>query len=68
MRQDTDHETDIKGINKDIRAASYAGGYNDGGFAEYCAVRIDGICTVPEDVDPADVAPLMCAGVTCFSE
>ncbi|KAJ3554090.1 hypothetical protein NM688_g3285 [Phlebia brevispora] len=42
------------------------GGYNDGGYAEYCTVGIDGICSVPKDMDPAEAAPMMCAGVTTF--
>ena len=39
----------------------------DGGYAEYATLRREAICLVPEDVKPAEVAPLFCAGVTVFS-
>lgn len=39
----------------------------DGGYAEYVNVRGDAIAHVPRDVDPAQLAPLLCAGVTAFA-
>ncbi|KAI0830828.1 GroES-like protein [Trametes gibbosa] len=40
---------------------------SDGGYAEYVTVRSEVIAAIPKDLDPADVAPLLCAGVTTFN-
>lgn len=40
---------------------------HDGGVAQYFTVPASGVCAVPADLDPAEAAPLMCAGVTCYS-
>ncbi|PIL31264.1 hypothetical protein GSI_05962 [Ganoderma sinense ZZ0214-1] len=40
---------------------------SDGGYAEYVTVRTEAVAAVPRDMDPAEVAPMMCAGVTVFS-
>ncbi|EGX89611.1 alcohol dehydrogenase [Cordyceps militaris CM01] len=43
-------------------------GYSkDGGFAEYVLLRAEATVRVPADMDPAEVAPLLCAGVTVFN-
>jgi len=39
----------------------------DGGYAEYCTLRSEAAVSIPKDVDPADFAPLLCAGVTVFN-
>ncbi|KAI9716237.1 MAG: hypothetical protein M1812_005462 [Candelaria pacifica] len=39
----------------------------DGGYAEYCLLRTEAVVRIPEDVDPAAFAPLLCAGVTVFN-
>jgi D-arabinose 1-dehydrogenase-like Zn-dependent alcohol dehydrogenase len=39
----------------------------DGGFAEYVLVRDIAVVRVPSDLDPAETAPLLCAGVTNFN-
>lgn len=39
----------------------------DGGYAEYATVRSQAVAAIPKDLDPAEVAPLLCAGVTTFS-
>ena len=39
----------------------------DGGFAEYVLLRAEATVRVPRDIDPAEVAPLLCAGVTVFN-
>ncbi|KAJ3111564.1 hypothetical protein HDU96_005592 [Phlyctochytrium bullatum] len=41
----------------------------DGGFAEYVVARHEAVAVVPQDVEqtPAELAPLMCAGLTCFN-
>ena len=42
-------------------------GYSiDGGFAEYALGYARHVVRVPDGVDPADAAPLTCAGVTTF--
>jgi alcohol dehydrogenase, propanol-preferring len=38
----------------------------NGGFAEYSAGYARHVVQVPEGIDPADAAPLTCAGVTTF--
>ncbi|KAJ3554970.1 hypothetical protein NM688_g2828 [Phlebia brevispora] len=43
------------------------GVWRDGGVAEYAALRVEALSRVPEDMDPAEVAPLFCAGVTTFN-
>lgn len=40
----------------------------DGGYAQYVALNSEAVCSIPEDLDPAETAPLLCAGVTTFSE
>ena len=39
----------------------------DGGYAEYVTIRTEAVVKVPESMDPAEAAPLLCAGVTTFS-
>lgn len=39
----------------------------DGGYAEYVLLREEAVVRVPKDVDAAQVAPLLCAGVTTFN-
>ncbi|KAI8955661.1 alcohol dehydrogenase [Xylaria longipes] len=39
----------------------------DGGYAEYVLLREEAGVRVPKDVDAAEVAPLLCAGVTTFN-
>lgn len=39
----------------------------DGGYAEYVHLRAESAVRVPADADPAEVAPLLCAGVTVFN-
>jgi propanol-preferring alcohol dehydrogenase len=42
-------------------------GYSiDGAFAEYAVADADYVVAVPDAVDPADAAPLTCAGVTTY--
>jgi propanol-preferring alcohol dehydrogenase len=42
-------------------------GYSvDGGFAEYVKANARYVVKVPEGIDPADAAPLTCAGVTTY--
>ncbi|KAJ9638783.1 hypothetical protein H2201_005724 [Coniosporium apollinis] len=39
----------------------------NGGYSEYCTLRSEAAVSIPSDVDPADYAPLLCAGVTVFN-
>lgn len=39
----------------------------DGGYAEYVLLRSEAVARVPRDMDPAEVAPLLCAGITVFN-
>ncbi|EPS36687.1 hypothetical protein H072_9757 [Dactylellina haptotyla CBS 200.50] len=38
-----------------------------GGLAQYVLLRREAVVLVPEDVDPASYAPMLCAGVTVFN-
>ena len=39
----------------------------DGGYAEYALLRDEAVVRVPKEMDVAEVAPLLCAGVTVFN-
>jgi D-arabinose 1-dehydrogenase-like Zn-dependent alcohol dehydrogenase len=39
----------------------------DGGYAEYTVVPASAVARMPEDLPPAEAAPLMCAGLTTFN-
>jgi D-arabinose 1-dehydrogenase-like Zn-dependent alcohol dehydrogenase len=39
----------------------------EGGYGEYATLRSEAAVRIPEDADPAKVAPLLCAGVTVFN-
>ncbi|KAL7785531.1 GroES-like protein [Trichoderma ceciliae] len=39
----------------------------DGGFAEYVLLRAEAVVRIPKQMDPAQAAPLLCAGVTVFN-
>ena len=39
----------------------------DGGYAEYVLLLEEAVVRVPADLDPAETAPLLCAGVTVFN-
>lgn len=39
----------------------------DGGYAEFVLLRAEAVVRVPADLDPAETAPLLCAGVTVFN-
>ncbi|KAI5475316.1 GroES-like protein [Pseudohyphozyma bogoriensis] len=40
---------------------------SDGGYAEYVTLREEAVLSVPEDIDPAEASPMLCAGVTTFN-
>ncbi|MGB6522740.1 MAG: alcohol dehydrogenase [Candidatus Cybelea sp.] len=39
----------------------------DGGYQEYMVVPVEAVAHMPESLDPAEAAPLMCAGITTFN-
>lgn len=41
--------------------------FRHGGYAEYVTLRTEAVVGLPDGMDPAEVAPLMCAGVTTFN-
>ena len=47
--------------------AAVNGVSRDGGYAEYVLLRSEAAVRVPKDIDPAEAAPLLCAGVTVFN-
>jgi D-arabinose 1-dehydrogenase-like Zn-dependent alcohol dehydrogenase len=52
----------------DAKAYLCTGIFSDGGYAEYATLRSEAVAALPSDVDPAEAAPLLCAGVTTFSQ
>ena len=39
----------------------------DGGYAEYMVAPVEALARMPESLDAAEAAPLMCAGITTFN-
>ena len=39
----------------------------DGGYQEFMVAPIEAFARIPESLDPAEAAPLMCAGITTFN-
>jgi len=39
----------------------------DGGYQEYMVAPVDAVARMPESLDAAEAAPLMCAGITTFN-
>ncbi|KAK2755076.1 hypothetical protein FQN54_006605 [Arachnomyces sp. PD_36] len=48
--------------NRAINGVTRAGGY-----AQYCLLRTEATVRVPTDIEPAQAAPILCAGVTTFN-
>jgi alcohol dehydrogenase, propanol-preferring len=42
------------------------GGTVDGGYAEVAYARASGLVRIPDSMEPLDVAPLLCAGLTVY--
>src|SRR5205814_1370801 len=45
----------------------HLGGMTYGGYSSHIVVDQDFVLTVPKNLDPAAVAPLLCAGITTYS-
>ncbi|GAA5886569.1 hypothetical protein JCM16303_006612 [Sporobolomyces ruberrimus] len=43
------------------------GVFTDGGHAEYALLQSNALAQLPDDLDPVQAAPLLCAGVTVFN-
>jgi D-arabinose 1-dehydrogenase-like Zn-dependent alcohol dehydrogenase len=39
----------------------------DGGYGEYMVAPVEALARMPESLDPAEAAPLLCAGITTFN-
>lgn len=52
----------INCVNAKVCGVSY-----DGGYAEFLVVPFEALARVPESLDSAEAAPLMCAGITTFN-
>lgn len=49
-------------VNEKITGISY-----DGGYAEYMLAPAEAVAAMPGSLDPAEAAPLLCAGITTFN-
>jgi D-arabinose 1-dehydrogenase-like Zn-dependent alcohol dehydrogenase len=49
-------------VNKQVCGISY-----DGGYQEFMLAPVEALAHMPETLDPAEAAPLMCAGITTFN-
>ena len=49
------------------RNQEFTGIHHDGGYAEVMLARASGLVSVPDELDSAAAAPLLCAGLTTFS-
>lgn len=43
------------------------GVFRNGGYGEYATLRTESAVRIPKEMDPAETAPLLCAGVTVFN-
>jgi D-arabinose 1-dehydrogenase-like Zn-dependent alcohol dehydrogenase len=44
-----------------------SGVHYDGGYQEYMIAQAEAVAAIPDGLEPADAAPLLCAGVTTFN-
>lgn len=56
-----------KGLFINCERAQVTGISYDGGYAEYLVAPHEAIARIPEAFDPAEAAPLLCAGVTTYN-
>jgi D-arabinose 1-dehydrogenase-like Zn-dependent alcohol dehydrogenase len=49
-------------LNKQVCGISY-----DGGYQEFMLAPVEALAHMPESLNPAEAAPLMCAGITTFN-
>jgi len=51
----------------DCKTGQVTGISFDGGYAEYMIAPVSAVALIPDEVNPIDAAPLMCAGITTFN-
>ncbi|TLS26313.1 hypothetical protein PpBr36_05368, partial [Pyricularia pennisetigena] len=56
-----------KGVHQMCENQLINGITKDGGYAEYCLIRAEAAVRIPEHVDAAKYAPILCAGVTTYN-
>jgi D-arabinose 1-dehydrogenase-like Zn-dependent alcohol dehydrogenase len=56
-----------KGLFINCEKAQVTGISFDGGYAEYVVVPSAAVARMPEGLDPAEAAPLLCAGITTYN-
>jgi alcohol dehydrogenase, propanol-preferring len=49
------------------RNQEYTGIHHDGGYAEIMLAKASGLMSIPDGMEAADAAPLLCAGITTFN-
>jgi alcohol dehydrogenase, propanol-preferring len=49
------------------RNQEYTGIHHDGGYAEVMIAKASGLMSIPDGMESADAAPLLCAGITTFN-
>lgn len=50
-----------------LTISQVTGIHYDGGYADYLIAPASAVAAVPDELSPAEVAPLMCAGLTTFN-
>ena len=48
-------------------AGKVTGITHDGGYAEYLVSSVDALARIPDELEPAQAGPLLCAGITTFN-
>ena len=56
-----------KGLFINCEKAQVCGISYDGGYAEYVVVPQAAVARMPAELDPADAAPILCAGITTYN-
>jgi D-arabinose 1-dehydrogenase-like Zn-dependent alcohol dehydrogenase len=57
----------LDGDTMDCRNLKIPGLSYDGGYAEATVAPFDALAAIPDELKPADAAPLLCAGVTTYN-
>lgn len=56
-----------KGLFINCARAKITGITHDGGYAEYVVVPAESVARIPDQLDPVEAGPLLCAGVTTYN-
>jgi D-arabinose 1-dehydrogenase-like Zn-dependent alcohol dehydrogenase len=56
-----------RGDFRNCRYLKIAGISYDGGYQEYMVAPVEALAAIPDGLDAADAAPLLCAGITTFN-